>query len=317
MSVHVIKSGQAGEALSAGQCGALQKHRVTHAKGVLLPVVEMVTAISSKPQAQTKRAVQLAHQEETVSTTLSHSPLSTPLVVEQPLLEPTLPENFEDLPEQVKEYLREESPLSGELSQILSQIEGRPVQLKVSHLDILWLCLKLYQLLQKDRDQEKVVRLEERANQKRHTLATSANYHDQGNWLCGTAVVGGLLKLVAGAAPILGQMKGDKILGFFRDKLGFDSLRGYEDGIGRDGVFKSFSKTVHALAETQDNVGRIRTTFDEGERVLSNHGAQLAKDDTDECSRSLDQLRDHMRGIESYLTQLIQNVNDTSRKINS
>ncbi len=227
-----------------------------------------------------------------------------------------LPEGFEqfmneEIPEDVRELLKSESR---EASLSLSSLAGKSI--RVTHLDVLRICLKLYQLLQKDRENEKRGRFEERDSQKRNALSTSESYRGQGNAQLGIAIVGGFLTTLAGALPLIGQMKGDWIIDKCVNKLGWTSLQNLENGLGKVGAFKSLSQTIKGMADAANQGSHVYTSFSEGGRQVTQLGQSLAREQGEDCTREADLRKDHMRGIEQYINQLFQNLSEVSRRIN-
>lgn len=190
-------------------------------------------------------------------------------------------------------------------SALMSQL----LDMRVSQFDVLFLFFEVLKLALEGRAQERLDRMHERELQLQHIENIVQNYKKQGKNLIFANIGSGVMAILSGIAPIVGHLKGDAIL---------DALSGYTElfrNLPTDKAFKGLTKMLFAGSEMQKSYGQIQTTFAEGSRTYDQHMAELRKTDWEEDTRTMEELKDEWRGIESFLHQTLQMYHDTTRQL--
>lgn len=197
------------------------------------------------------------------------------------------------------EYAQQES--------ILSEI----FKMRITQFDVLVLFIEILKLEIKSREQEKIARSKERELQILYMQQVVENYKSQANWLMTSSLGAGALAIVSGLCPIIGHMKGDWII----QKLGgiFSGLRGMKQAK----FFEGAAKMTFAMSEMYKSTGQVHQTFSEGNRFLSERLSDLHKTDWEENTRTMDDIKDHWKGIENFLYQALQMNHDAIRQLYS
>ena len=188
---------------------------------------------------------------------------------------------------------------------ILSEI----FKMRISQFDVLILFIEILKLEIKGKEQEKIARQQEREFQIIHMQKMVDNYKSQSNWTMITSLGSGILSIVSGLCPIVGHIKGQEIL----QGLGtiFEGIRDMK----KDQLFKSIGKLTSTMAEMQKNTGQIHNTFAEGNRTFDQHMSDLYRSDYEERNRTIDEIKDHWKGIENFLYQTLQMYHDAIRQL--
>lgn len=199
-------------------------------------------------------------------------------------------------PQEFLEYASQES--------IISQF----FDVRVSQLDVFALFIEVLKLSLKGKEQERIGRRQERELQILHMENVCENYKNQGKNLLMSNVGAGVMAIFSGACPIAGSLWGDGI----RDAIG--NVFGKSDLSNRD-FFRSASKLTYAMSEMGKAQGQIRNTFAEGNRTYDQHKTELHKADSDESTRSMEELKDHWKNIEQFLYQQLQMQHEAARQL--
>ncbi|NGX61241.1 MAG: hypothetical protein K940chlam9_00724 [Chlamydiae bacterium] len=201
--------------------------------------------------------------------------------------------------EKLVAYANEES--------ILSEV----FQMRVTQFDIFLLFIEILQLSLKSKEQERIARMHERQMQIEHMEEVVKTFKTEGKNTMFASIGAGVLAIVSGFCPIIGYMKGDWILG----KLSgvFSSLQ----GMNETKFFASATKMTSGASEMQKAIGQIQGTFAQGNRSLHQHKSELYRSDTDETTRSIEEIKDQWKNIENFLYQQLQMQHDTIRQLYS
>lgn len=203
-------------------------------------------------------------------------------------------------PEEFIAYASSESKLLSEL-----------LNMRVSQFDVLVLFLEVMKLSLKGREQERSSRMEERRLQLEHMQNMVDNLKQQGKWMLFANLGAGVLSIVSGVAPIAGHMKGNWIL----DKVKMIPFMSSLQDVGKDKFFKGVTKITFAMSEMQKSTGQIQNTFAESSRTFDQHMTDIHKTDWEENTRTMDELKDEWKGIESFLHQTLQMYHDATRQL--
>ncbi|MCC5832831.1 MAG: hypothetical protein JJU12_07310 [Chlamydiales bacterium] len=203
-------------------------------------------------------------------------------------------------PEEVLAYAADESRLLTEL-----------LNMRVNHFDVLVLFIEVMKISLKGREQERKSRMQERELQLQHIQNMVDNFKQQGKWMLFSNLGAGVLAIASGLSPIVGHMKGDWI----RDKLGgiFSSLQEME----KDKFFEGVTKMTFAMSEMYKSTGQIQNTFAESGRTYDQHMAEIRKTDWEEETRTMDELKEMWKNMESFLHQSLQMHHDAIRQLYS
>lgn len=180
---------------------------------------------------------------------------------------------------------------------------------RVSHFDVLLIFIELMKLEIQGQEDDKISRRVERQMQLNYLEKEVANYKSQSKMLLFANIGGGVLGIVSGAAPIVGFMKGDSILGSLSTV--FTSLQ----GANKKDFFDGISKMTYAMSETQKSIGQIYGAKAEGDRTRYNRYSDLHKVDHEEVTRNIEQLQERFRQSERFLSELLQMRHDVTSQL--
>lgn len=180
---------------------------------------------------------------------------------------------------------------------------------RISHLDILLLFIEVLKLALRGKEQERISRWQERELQIKHMMAVVDTYQYEGKALLSASIGSGILAIISGICPIAGLLGGEKII----EKLStvIKSLRGAD----ADKLFKAGAKITEALSAVQKSTGDIKKTFSEGKKAFEQHMADLHRTDAEENTRTMDEIKDAWRNIESFLHQALQMQHDAVNQL--
>ncbi|MEG0554576.1 MAG: hypothetical protein RR519_03515 [Victivallaceae bacterium] len=188
---------------------------------------------------------------------------------------------------------------------ILSQI----LKLRVSHLDVLRIFIEVMKICIKSRGIEQNSRLEQRLLQLTHMGKVVDSFKAQGHTLLISGIVAGVMAVVSGAAPIIGNIKGESIL----NKLGmvFSGLKNMES----EKFFENTSKITLAISDMSKATGQVQTAFSESHRSYDEHLKESYKVDADERTRNIEDIKDNWKNLEQFIYQSLQMYHDTTRSL--
>ncbi|MBF5050424.1 hypothetical protein CLAVI_000026 [Candidatus Clavichlamydia salmonicola] len=194
--------------------------------------------------------------------------------------------------------------LFGLEASILSQI----IKLRTSHFDVLLLFLEVLKISLKNRHQERLCRIQERLLQVEHMQAVVKSFKGQGKSLLMAGVSAGVMAIFSGVSPIIGQIKGDWIVG----QIGrlFSRMKDVDSAA----FFDQVSKVTLSMSEMSKATGQIQTAFAESHRAFDQHMQELYKIEADERTRNIEEIKENWRGLENFIYQSLQMYHDTSRQ---
>ncbi len=180
---------------------------------------------------------------------------------------------------------------------------------RVSPVAVLILFFDCLKLMIKSREQEKFFRRDEREQMIAQMQKVVDNFKTQAKWVLTSSLGSGVLMIVSGAAPIAGHTSGDFILGKLQGI--FSPLKGME----KDLFFKNVAKMTYAMGEMYKSTGQIQNTFSEGDRNKAQHLNDMARLDSEECTRTLEEIMQEWRAIENFLNHQLQTDHETVRAL--
>jgi hypothetical protein len=200
--------------------------------------------------------------------------------------------------ESFKTFLSEES---AEISQILNRT--------VSRFDILILFLELMKLYVENLFQQRIVRQQERDEWRKFMIEVVENLKDQGRWILMSSIGSGVLNILSGLTPFINHAAG----GWIHGKLSSFSMF---DGFKRDELFKMVQRLTHAMAPLYESTGRIHNTFASAREKKSQFSSDSARMSVDESTRTMDEILQVFRSIESTIAEWLRMVYEDAKSSN-
>jgi hypothetical protein len=208
-------------------------------------------------------------------------------------------QNFhpESLPQEVCEFALSQS----QLSQLL--------RMRINHLDILRICAEIMKLMLNSREQNLLERRSAREHfmQEAKTIANSFSKQAQiTKWLgIATATLG----IFGAISPIIGEVGGEGLLNIIRRATGGwqqSSSKVFFEGMGK--VCASLSE----LAKVSSTIYDLRAN---ATRTIAESYKEIFRLEHDEMVRSIEELKDHWRNMDSFLLQILQTQHDAARSL--
>lgn len=188
-----------------------------------------------------------------------------------------------------------------------SQILG----FSVSHYDVLLLFFELLKIGITEKEQEKISRRQERDFQCEHMKNVVENFKTQSSFALMTGVGAGIIGIGGSLLPIIGHMKGQSIIDTFSGW--FTSLK----DANPKKVFDSLARTARSMEKLQGATSEIHRAYSESGRTYDQHLSDLARTDGEECTRTLDDMKQNDREIINFINQLLQEKQEETRSLYS
>ncbi len=188
---------------------------------------------------------------------------------------------------------------------ILSQLFER----RISHFDVLTLCIEIMKITLKNRESEVISRREERLLQLEQMEEVVKNFKNQSKLLLGTSLGTGILSIFSGFTPILGHMKGD----FIQDKLSM-LVSSFKD-MEKQKFFKALGKMTQSMAQMSNSTGDINIKFSEGDRTRAEQMTRIHNENREDLTRKLEDTKDMWKNFENFLLQILQTDHEVARQL--
>lgn len=203
----------------------------------------------------------------------------------------------EFLPKEIQKFALSEA----QLSQLL--------HIRLNYLDILRICAEIMKLMLNSREQD----LLERRSTREHFMREAKNIADSfakqsqiTKWLGITTATLGIFGAIS---PIMGEVGGEGLLNIIRKATGSwqqASSKTFFEGMGK--VCSSLSE----LAKVSSTVYDLRSN---AVRTIAESYKEIFRLEHDEMLRSIEELKDHWRNMDSFLLQILQTQHDAVRSL--
>lgn len=178
---------------------------------------------------------------------------------------------------------------------------------KVTNVDIIRLCYLLYAMEVESQEGERSSRMADRADFIKQNLEMVANFKEQGNWSLATKVGAGVMAIIAGIAPI--ALQNNWLWEKFANN--FDSIK----KLTQQKFAVQAGKILSAMAELQKHTGEIHNTFADGRKHSSQYKSELARTDSDEATRRMEDVKRHFQDLAGMLLEEMRNADATARAL--
>ncbi|MCB1180580.1 MAG: hypothetical protein KDK55_00975 [Chlamydiia bacterium] len=180
---------------------------------------------------------------------------------------------------------------------------------RVSHLDVLVLMVEIMKLIIESRELERLSRREERDLQLKHMMEVVDNFKSQGKFMITAFVGGGAMMIFSGGSHFIGHMWGDPL----KEALGSVSLFSAMKSMNKEDFTKGIVEMTRAMGTTYRDTGEIYKSYAESHRTYDQGYSDIFKTDADERTRSMDELLQRWRSMESFLSEHLRREYDVTR----
>ncbi|WP_213357526.1 hypothetical protein [Chlamydiifrater phoenicopteri] len=181
--------------------------------------------------------------------------------------------------------------------------------LRVTRLDILVLCAEIMKLLLKSRHNDSLERIESRKRlmEKAQKMVDSFLYQAKVNkWLSiGSATLG----VFGASSPLIGECAGEGVLSILRNvSAKFNDTQSKT-------FFEGFGKTLTSLSQLMDTSSKIYELKSTADRTLHEQYKDLLRMETEEQTRTIEEIKENWRNMENFLLQVLQAEHEATRSI--
>ncbi|WP_348662963.1 hypothetical protein [Chlamydia vaughanii] len=201
------------------------------------------------------------------------------------------------LPDEIIEFALSESQLSSLM------------QMRVSNLDVLKICAEIMKLMLNSREQDNLARLLTRKHLIEKARELVESYEAQAKITQWLGVATATLGIVGAASPLIGEISGDRILGFIQKNTGF-----LKSATSRT-FFKSAGKMCTSLSQLTEASSKIYELKETAKRTFSENFKEIFRIEHDEVTRSIEEVKDHWKNMDNFLLQVLQTEHDAVRSL--
>ena len=182
-------------------------------------------------------------------------------------------------------------------------------RMRVSNLDVLRICIEIMKLMLNSREEESLARREERKQllEKAQDLVNS--YTRQMKTLQWLGVATAVLGIVGAASPLVGEIAGDKILGFIQNSTNFWK------NVTSKTFFKTMGKIFTSLSQVTETASKCYELKESAVRTLSEHLKEIHRMENDDLTRAIEEIKDNWKSMDNFLLHILQTDHDVVRSL--
>lgn len=210
-----------------------------------------------------------------------------------------------------KEIHQESPPLPPDLVHFaLSESQlGTLFHMRVSHIDILRICAEIMKLMLHSREQDAWERRQTRMLFMAEAEKVEASYLRQANTTKWLGILTASLGIFGALSPVVGEICGGHILDLLQKQMGF-----WKDASAKT-FFKGIGKVCSSLAQFSEAASKVHELQESAFRTIAENYKEVFRIEHDELQRSVEELKEHWRNMDSLLMQILQSEHDTVRNL--
>lgn len=203
----------------------------------------------------------------------------------------------EYLPEEIREFALSEA----QLSQLL--------HIRLNHLDILRICAEIMKLMLNSREQDLLERRSTRTHFMQEAKKIADSFAKQARITKWLGIATATLGIFGGISPIIGELGGEGLLNVIRKATG-----GWQQASSKT-FFEGMGKVCSSLSELAKVSSTVYDLRANAVRTIAESYKELFRLEHDEMLRSIEELKDHWRNMDSFLLQILQTQHDAVRSL--